>query len=128
MFIKRIDKSNNKTGRGYFTYRLCESYRIANKVRHRSILNVGKLENIRKEDFRLLCDRIRQKMKGANSLFLSVPENIEKESEFIYRRILHEKLLDCTFVTSAASPDTVEEPENTENTGYMLFTMQSNEV
>ena len=96
MFIKKIDKSSKKTGQSYFTYRLCESYRIDDKIRHRNILNVGKLENIRKEDFKLLCDRIEQKVKGINPLFLSLPEHIEKEAEFIYRRILNEKLLDCT--------------------------------
>jgi len=101
-----------KTGKSYFTYRLCESYRIDNKVRHRNILNVGKLENIRKEDFKLLCDRVEQKVKGMNPLFFSVPEHIEKEAEFIYRRILHERLLDCTPV--ATSPSTDVEVENTD--------------
>jgi hypothetical protein len=114
MFIKRIDKSSHKTGKGYFTYRLCESYRIDNKVRHRSILNVGKLENIRKEDFKLLCDRIEQKVKGVNPLFLSIPENVEKEAEFIYRRILNERLLDCQVNT--VSPAMDETPEDVENT------------
>ena len=95
MFIKKIDKSSNKTGKSYYTYRLCESYRIENKVRHRNILNIGKLENIRKEDFKLLCDRIEQKIKGINPLFSMVSDSVEKEAEFIYRRILNEKLLDC---------------------------------
>ena len=96
MFIKKIDKSSSKTGQTYFTYRLCESYRIDDKVRHRNILNVGKLENIRKEDFKLLCDRIEQKVRGVNTLFSNIPDQVEKEAEFIYRRILKEKLLDCT--------------------------------
>ena len=61
MFVKKINKSNSKTGRNYFTCRLCELYHIDDKVRHRNILNIGKLENIRKEDFKLLCDRIEQK-------------------------------------------------------------------
>ena len=67
MFVKRIDKSSKKSGKDYFTYRLCESYRIDNKVRLRTILNVGKLENIRKEDFKFLCDRVEQKVKGMNN-------------------------------------------------------------
>jgi transposase len=96
MFIKKIDKYSSKTGRSYFTYRLCESYRIDGKVRHRNILNVGKLENVRKEDFKLLCDRIEQKVRGINMLFPNLPEQLEKEAEFIYRRILNDKLLDCT--------------------------------
>jgi hypothetical protein len=101
MFIKRIDKSSNKTGKSYFTYRLCESYRIDNKVRHRNILNVGKLENIRKEEFKLLCDSIEQKVKGVNPLFSNLPDNVEKEAELIYRRILNERLLDCTVNTAS---------------------------
>ena len=110
MFIKKIDKSNRKTGKSYYTYRLCESYRIDNKVRHRNILNVGKLENIRKEDFKLLSDRIEQKVKGVNPLFSIVPEQVEKEAEFIYRRILNENLLDCS--VSIVSPAIEEEREN----------------
>ena len=69
MFIKKIDKSNAKTGKTYYTYRLCESYRIDDRVRHRNILNPGLLEGIRKEDFKLLCDRIEQKVKGVTALF-----------------------------------------------------------
>ena len=112
MFIKKIDKSSSKTGKSYFTYRLCESYRVDNKVRHRNILNVGKLESIRKEDFKLLCDSVEQKVKGVNPLFSNIPGNIEKEAEFIYRRILNEKLLDCTI--NVASPDIEEKPENSD--------------
>ena len=101
MFIKKIDKNNLKTGKKYYTYRLCESYRIENKVHHRNILNIGRLESIRKEDFKLLSDRIEQKIKGITVLFLNVPQEVEKEAEFIYRRILHEKLLDSKIETAA---------------------------
>jgi hypothetical protein len=114
MFIKKIDKNSAKTGKSYFTYRLCESYRIDDKVRHRNILNVGKLENIRKEDFKLLCDRVEQKVKGINPLFLSLPEQIEKEAEFIYRRILNEKLLDCNINSVPTIRDEVPVSEDTD--------------
>ena len=62
MFIKKIDKSNSKAGKNCYTYRLCESYRIEKRVRHRNILNLGLLKGIGKEDFKLLCDRIGQKV------------------------------------------------------------------
>jgi len=58
----------------------------------------------------LLCDRVEQKVKGINPLFSSIPENIEKEAEFIYRRILNEKLLDCT--PDCGSPVVEDKPEN----------------
>jgi len=102
MFIKKIDKSSKKTGKTYFTYRLCESYRIDGCVRHRNILNIGRLDNLRKEEFKLLCDRIEEKVKGITTLFSNLPENIEREAELIYRRILNERLLDCT--TASTSP------------------------
>jgi hypothetical protein len=75
-------------------------------------LNVGKLENIRKEDFKLLCDRIEQKIKGINLLFSSLPDHIEKEAELIYRRILNEKLLDCTINSVPIIRDEI--PEDTD--------------
>ena len=110
MFIKKIDKSNRKTGKTYYTYRLCKPYRIEDKVRHRNILNPGLLEGIRKEDFKLLCDRIEQKINGIATLFLSVPEEVEKEAEFICRRILHEKLMDCKI--ESVAPEVKEEGVN----------------
>jgi hypothetical protein len=77
-------------------------------------LNVGKLENIRKEDFKLLCDRIEQKVRGVNMLFACIADHIEKEAGFIYRRILNEKLLDCTVGASPVSPVREETPEDTD--------------
>ena len=103
---KKIDKSSHKTGKGYYTYRLCESYRIDNKVRHRTILNVGKLENIRKEDFKFLCDRVQQKEQSMSDKLtkrfaqgldnikssLSKKRGVEQEGA-VHRRIgrLHQK-------------------------------------
>jgi hypothetical protein len=47
-----------------------------------------------------------------NPLFSSVSENVEKEAEFIYRRILNERLLDCRVDTALSAMD--EEPENSD--------------
>jgi hypothetical protein len=94
MFIKKIDKSSKKTGKVYFTYRLCESYRIDNKVRHRNLLNLGKLEGISREYHKLLCDRIEQKLKGITMLFNNLPDGIEKAADSIYQQIVSGHLLD----------------------------------
>jgi transposase len=106
MFIKKIDKSNRKNGKNYFTYRLCESYRIDGKVRHRGILNLGKLGSIPREQHKLLCDRLEEKLNGVSSLFLKIPECVEREAEYFYRRILHEKLLACRAPEPAEAADT----------------------
>jgi hypothetical protein len=41
MFIKAIRKIDRNTGKPYNYYRLCESYRLGDKVRHRNILSLG---------------------------------------------------------------------------------------
>ena len=58
-----------------------------------------------------MCDRIEQKVKSINPLFSILPERIEKEAEFIYRRILNEKLLDCADVIVSPA---IEKVENTD--------------
>src|ERR1017187_6181691 len=59
MFIKSIVKTDKDTAKKYQYYRLCESFRIGNKTRHRSILSLGKLEEIPSEmDRKILADRI----------------------------------------------------------------------
>jgi hypothetical protein len=83
MFINKIDKSNPKKDRVYFTYRLCESYRIDNKVCHRSIPNPGKMEDVPSEYLKLLCDRTEQKLKGINLLFANIPDAVEKMQNII---------------------------------------------
>ena len=78
MFVKTIVMTDKKTGKQYDYYRLCESYRINDKVRHRSIISFGKLENIdnlkdnmlkeiKKENRELLEDEIKKISKKTAS-------------------------------------------------------------
>lgn len=96
MFIKTIVKTDRNTGKRYDYYRLCEGYRIGDKVRHRSILTLGKLEGIEsKEDKKLLADRIETLLTGNVSLFdISFNPVIEQYAQAAYKRIRDEKLLD----------------------------------
>ena len=96
MFIKTIVKTDKKTGKRYNYYRLCESYRIGNKVRHRSIVGMGKLNGIAtKQDKKLLADTIETIIRGENRLplFEIKPEILKYAKEFA-ARIINERLLD----------------------------------
>jgi len=65
MFIKTIPKTDKKTNKRYYYYRLCESYRVGGKPRHRTILNLGSLEELpNRQDHKLLADRIEQILRG----------------------------------------------------------------
>ena len=96
MFIKNIVKTDKKTGKQYNYYRLCESYRIGNKVRHRTIVSMGKLEGIdSKEDRKLLADTIEQFISGQQTLSLfEIKPEIEKYAHEFADRIISNKLLD----------------------------------
>ncbi len=96
MFIKTIIKTEKKTGKQYNYFRLCESYRIGDKVRHRSIVSMGKLEGIEgKENKKLLADCIESIIKGENPLLLfEIKPEIEKYAREFANRIINEKLLD----------------------------------
>ena len=94
MFLKAADKKDKTTGKIYRYYKLCQSYRIADKTRHNTILVLGKLEEIETDAQRkMLADRIDQLLTGGQSLFTShIPPNVEKLAQHFYRQINHKHL------------------------------------
>lgn len=95
MFIKTIVKTDKLTGKRYEYFRLCEGYRIGDKVRHRSILSLGKLEKLSsKEDRKILADRIEKLLLGKQELFeTNLDPVIEKYARQFYRKIINNNLL-----------------------------------
>ena len=67
MFIKEIKKHNKGYAPVFIYHRLMESYRTDRGPRQRTILNLGKLE-LPKEQWKLLADRIEDKVSGQQSL------------------------------------------------------------
>jgi len=96
MFIKTIVKTDKKTGKRYDYYRLCESYRLSGKPRHRTIITLGSLEKLKlKEERKLLADRIEDMLNGTNSLFLDTEKpHIENYAKNFYSKIVSQKLYD----------------------------------
>ena len=104
MFIKTIVKTDKKSSKRYDYYRLCEGYRIGNKVRHRTILSMGKLQDIEsKRDKKQLADLIEIFVKGERQLFAyDIKPSIEKYAREFAKRIIDEKLLDKAPGTSSS--------------------------
>lgn len=109
MFIKAIPKTDKTTGKSYHYYRLCESYRLGEKVRHRSILSLGILVELAdKKDFKFLADRIEQLLGGKPSLF-ACPPAVEKLAQKYYSQIIEGKLVDrVSLPQTAKSLQTVD--------------------
>ena len=89
MFIKTIVKTDKKSGKRYEYLRLCESYRIGSKTRHRSIISLGKLPQLdSREKKKALADRIEELLRGNNSLFVrKIDEDIEQLAQGFYKKI-----------------------------------------
>jgi len=96
MFIKTIVKTDKKSGKRYDYYRLCEGYRIGDKVRHRTIISLGKLDGIEtKQEKKLLADTIEKLINFETELFpIEIDSKILKYAKEFSQRIIDEKLLD----------------------------------
>ena len=77
MYIRKVTKKNKKSDKEYIYYRLVHGYKIGNKVRQQTLLNLGKLENIQQSDHKLLADRIEMLLTGERSLFVDTNSEIE---------------------------------------------------
>ena len=71
MFIKSIVKKDRHGKRKYLYYRLYESCRLGNNVRHKKVLLLGKLEKLTcAEQHKILANRIESLLLGQSNYFL----------------------------------------------------------
>lgn len=96
MFIKSVTKKDKATGKGYQYYRLCQSYRANGKPRHRTVLNLGKLDGLHdRRSHKMLVKAIEAILSGKCRLFPdTIPDNIEKLAVRFYHDIVSQKKLD----------------------------------
>lgn len=70
MFLKKINKKNKNSDKEYTYYRLVHSYKTGNKIRHQTIMSLGSLSGVSKENHKALADRIEEIISGnSNELF-----------------------------------------------------------
>lgn len=77
MFLKRITKPDRSGNKVYEYYRLVHSYKIGNKIRQQTIINLGKLDELPKEKHKLLADRIETMLTGTDSVLFDIPNDVE---------------------------------------------------
>ncbi len=99
MFIKQIKKKNKNSDKEYIYYRLIHGYKIGNKTRHQTILNLGKLKGVDQSHHKALADRIEELVTGKSStLFpdIQIGEIIEDLAQEFSKKIITEKLFITT--------------------------------
>lgn len=95
MFLKKVVKKDRNGNLKYTHYRLCESYRIDNKVRARTIYHLGSLEDLNEHERKLLADRIEEIVHGFNNLLInSIPSKIERYAQHFSSLIIKSKSID----------------------------------
>ena len=98
MFIKVVFKKGKSAGEYTCHYRLCESYRLGNSVKHETLLHLGNLSSLPlPEQKKALGIRINELSKqartGIKSLF--VPEEaVESLAQFFYAQLKEKQKLE----------------------------------
>lgn len=77
MYIRRIEKKNKNSEKTYIYYRLVHGYKVGDKVRQQTLLNMGKLEECPPEKHKALADRIETLLTASESMFYHIDESIE---------------------------------------------------
>ena len=77
MFIKRITKPDRKGEKTYVYYRLVHGYKIGNKSRQQTLINLGSLDGLPRESHKLLADRIESLLTGLSPILFDVSVEIE---------------------------------------------------
>lgn len=99
MFLKVVFKTIRTTGERVRSYRLCESYRSDNTVRHQTILHLGSLEDLPEIDQKKalairINDLVKQSYTGRQNLFEPQDKVIEKLAQKYYAEIKEKRRLD----------------------------------
>ena len=83
MFIRRTQTRSTRSGEAYFTFRLVCSERVGEKVRQRTLLNLGRHFPIGQSAWPVLCRRIDEVLTGQLRLHPQCPAELEAHAQRI---------------------------------------------
>ncbi len=95
MYFKFTNRKNPKTQQLCAYFRLVESYRdINNRICHRTIVNVGFLEGVEREQLQAIQQILTQRSAGKAFLNLATDEVVSGIAETLWAKIVSEKRID----------------------------------
>ena len=87
----RRTRTRSRVGKSYFTFRLVRSQRVGDKVRQRTLLNLGSHFPIQQDHWRTLCHRIQRILDPrAELLPIECDPAVEAEAQRIVERLLRD--------------------------------------
>lgn len=95
MYFKFSIRKNPKTHQLCSYFRLVESYRnMDNRICHRTILNVGFLEEVAPEQLRIVQQILTERSAGKTNLMLQTDAKVSSLTETLWSKIVSEKRID----------------------------------
>ena len=88
MFIRCTQTRATAAGATYFTYRLVRSERLGDKVRQRTLLNLGRDFEVSRNDWPVLCRRIEEVLSGQMRLLPDCPSELEVHAQHLAAQLL----------------------------------------
>lgn len=89
MYIRRTKTRSTSQGESYYSHRLVRSERIGDKVRQRTLLNLGRHFEIAQPYWPELCARLDQLLGGQSDLIpIELSDEVEQEAQRIYARLV----------------------------------------
>ena len=88
MFIRRTQTRSARSGEAYFTFRLVCSERVGEKVRQRTLLNLGRHFPVGQSAWPVLCRRIDEVLTGQLRLHPQCPAELEAHAQRIAAQLL----------------------------------------
>ena len=88
MFVRRTQTRRTEDGQPYFSHRLVHSERVGNRVRQRTLLNLGRHFDIPQAHWPLLCTRIDDVLSGQAPLVADCPPAVECEAQRIAAQLV----------------------------------------
>ena len=79
MFIRRIKTRTTENGSCYYSFRLVDTYRLAGRVRQRTLLNLGSKFACPREQWPELTQRIERILQGQSELLTPVSLALEEQ-------------------------------------------------
>ena len=92
MFIRRAKTRTADTGEVYHSHRLVRNERRGEKVRQRTLLNLGSHFPVDRAHWPLLCARIDQLLEGQDGLVpLTCPPEVEQQAQHVAAQLLNQR-------------------------------------
>jgi len=83
MFIRRVKTRTTQDGTCYYSHRLVDSYRVGDRVRQRTLLNLGNAFTFPRDQWPELAQRIEQLVAGQHDLLACASEELERQAQSI---------------------------------------------